>query len=352
MDSENVTRLRLDQARPAKYARSFEMPDGSISVMGIFKVSDEGRTVKVCTDAGHSIGLTSLVESRMNTFFSREGLFLALNNKVVPAAEAGTYVGTIWRSVDDLTSVQQEKTTVIVPEAGKVDFGEPGEWSGLIFHRAIVELSDGSLLAAMYGNFEADTTAPTNPHSKRETKFKPRAFTVRSEDAGRTWRYLASVAVPDPAVTDDTEGFNEWTIARLADGRLLGVIRTGHFTPLVASWSSDEGKTWTSPMTPPELGPGGCDPYLIKLADERLALAYGEMVQPPADREKYFQEYETRWDKRRRCRLAISTDKTGENWRTLDLCDYDDRSAYPSIFEVAPNVLLYQSDLDLWRVEV
>ena len=143
-------------------------------------------------------------------------------------------------------------------------------------------------------------------------------------------------------------------MVRLEDGRLLGVIRTGHFTPMVASWSDDEGKTWTPLQTPPGLGPGGCDPYLLKLQDGRIALAYGEMVQPPAeDQDSYWKMWETDRDLRcRRCRLAISTDRTGQGWQTLDVCDYDLRSAYPTIFEVAPNVILYQSDLQLWRVEI
>jgi hypothetical protein len=204
----------------------------------------------------------------------------------------------------------------------------------------------------MYGNFEEDMTPPTNPHSKRETKYKLRAFVVRSTDQGGTWRYLATVAAPDPALVDDSEGFNEWSLVRLADGRLLGVIRTGHFTPVVASWSDDDGSSWTPPQTPPGLGPGGCDPCLRRLQDGRLALAFGEMVQPPADRERYWREYTTGAEPRRRCRLALSADGTGRAWQTLDVSDYDERSAYPTIFEVAPNVLLYQSDLQLWRVEL
>ena len=58
------------------------------------------------------------------------------------------------------------------------------------FHRRILEAQDGSLLAAMYGNFEQDTIVPTNPRSKSETKYKARAFVVRSTDSGLTWRYL------------------------------------------------------------------------------------------------------------------------------------------------------------------
>ena len=346
-----VTPLRLDQSRPARYARSFQTSDGIIHLLGFFQVTDQGRKVSVEDMSELKLGLTNLSEAQINTIHARPGFFLGLLNKVAPRSP-GTYTGRMWRSFDELRTVQEEETRLIIPEAGKVDFGTPELWAGLFFHRAVVELSDSSLLAAMYGNFEQDTLPPTNPQSKIESKFKLRAFTVRSTDHGETWRYLASAAVPDPERPDDSEGFNEWSIVRLKDGRLLGIIRTGHFTPLVAVWSADEGRTWTSPITPPGLGPAGVDPCLLKLRDGRLALAYGEMAQPPADRQGYWQEFETIGDRRRRCRLAISEDKTGEKWQTLYISDYDNRSAYPTIFEVAPNTILYQADLELWRVEL
>jgi len=353
MESAKVTAVRLDGARPGKYARSFQTLDGSVHLLGIFKIVEQGTRVTIPDESDPPWPRDALLESRINTFFSRPGFFLGLHHKLAPGPE-GTHIGRMWRSFDDLKTLQEEEARVVLPEGGHVDYGRDDEWAGLIFHRAVVESSDGSLLAAMYGNFEQDTTAPTNPHSKRETKYKSRSFVVRSQDQGETWKYVASVAVPDPGVADDREGVNEWSMVRLADGRILGVIRTGHFTPLAVSWSEDEGRTWTPPRTPPGLGPGGCDPYLLKLQDGRIALGYGEMVQPPReDQESYWKLWNERRDmRRRRCRLGISAGKTGEKWETLDVCDYDLRSAYPTIFEVAPNVILYQSDLQLWRVEI
>ena len=351
MKPVKITQLRLDRSRPFRYARSFQTADGTVHLLGLFKVVEQGAKVVARDESDPPWGITALLESQINTFFQRPGLFLGLWHKVKPGPD-GTHLGRMWRSFDDLKTLQEEETHIVIPEAGQIDFGTAGEWAGLIFHRAVVELPDGSLLTAMYGNFQQDTATPTHPWSKTETKYKQRAFVARSADQGEIWRYLASVAVPDPVRPDDSEGFNEWSMVRLDDGRLLGVIRTGHFTPLVASWSEDEGRTWTPPRSLPGLGPAGCDPYLLKLRDGRLALAYGEMVQPPADRERYWREFASHGDRRRRCRLAISLDGTGERWQTLDLSDYADRSAYPTIFEVAPNVILYQSDLDLWRVEI
>jgi len=316
-------------------------------VLGPFKTRNAGKTLSLCSPADPPWG-TLLRESAMNTLFSGDGLFFALRNKVVCDAD-GQCVGKMFRSSDGLKSFQETETRVIIPEAGKVDNGSSGEWSGLFFHRTVVELRDGSLLATMYGNFEQDTIVPTNPRSKSETKYKLRTFVVRSTDRGQTWRYWSTVAVPNPKVVDDSEGFNEWSIARLADGRLFGVIRTGHYTPLVVTWSADDGKTWTKPIAPAGLTPGG-DPYVILLKDGRLALSYGEIVQPKGPREDYWKEYNQRADQRRRCVLAIDADGSGREWVGHTVADYGVRSAYATIFEVERNTIVYQADLDVWRI--
>lgn len=331
-----------------RYARSFRMPDGTIHVLGLFKI-DGDLNVALNEESDPPWGGAMLHEAQMNTFFHRPGLFLSLRNKVKPD-DKGRFTGHMWRSFDDLGTMSAEPCEVVAPQAGCVDFGREGGWAGLFFHRTVIELNDGSLLAAMYGNFEQDVSRPTHPQSRRETLYKLRTFVVRSTDQGRTWHYHASVAVPAPESVDDSEGFNEWTIVRLADGRLFGVMRTGHFTPLAATWSDDEGMSWTPPRTFDELGPAGVDPHLITLSDGRLALAFGQMIQPD-DREQDRQQHQNRRTERC-CRLAIDADGTAERWRVMDVCEYGSRSAYPSIFEIEPGVILYQSDLELWRVAI
>jgi len=340
--------LKVSKADGPRYARSFRAANGTIYLLGPLKTKDAGKKLVLCNPDDPPWG-TLLNEGAMNTLFSEKGLFFALQNKVICAPD-GQCTGKMWRSTDDLKTFKETETRVLIPEAGKVDNGSHGEWVGLVFHRAIVDLRDGSLLAAMYGNFEHDTITPTNPRSKLESKYKLRAFAVRSTDQGQTWRYLSTVATPDPAVVDDSEGFNEWSIVRLADGRLLGIIRTGHYTPLVASWSSDEGKTWTKPVTPAGLGPG-CDPWVIRLSDGRLALAYGQLDQPKGSRESYWPNYSIGADERR-CWLAIDADGSGRNWVSYTVADLAPASAYPTIFEVEPNTIVYQADMNMWRVNL
>ena len=132
----------------------------------------------------------------------------------------------------------------------------------------------------------------------------------------------------------------------LEDGRFLAVMRTGHYTPMVASWSRDGGKTWTEPVDM-GLGPG-VDAYLFKLKDGRLAVAYGQLVQRSGPKKKNARDE----DQRRRCQLAINSDGTGENWVATTVAYFERRSCYPTLFEVEPNVIVYQSDLELWQIQL
>ena len=248
--------------------------------------------------------------------------------------------------------MEKKETVIIIPEAGSVavdDFLEVRDQNGsaIFFHRGIRELPDGTLLACMIGSFEQDNMPTTDPRSKMETPFKMRSFLVSSDDQGDTWRYYSTVAAPQAGVMDDSEGFNEWALLPLDDGRMLAVIRTGHYSPMVASWS-DDGRTW-SPPAKMGLGPG-VDPYLLRLKDGRLALAYGQLVQRGGEKKADWSHE----DQRRKCQLAINPDGTGKGWLATTVADYSQRMAYPTIFEVEPNVILYQSGecLELWRVKL
>jgi hypothetical protein len=184
-----------------------------------------------------------------------------------------------------------------------------------------------------------------DPRSKAETDFKMRVFVVRSTDQGKTWHYLSTVAAPRADVADNTEGFNESTIVQLADGRLLVVMRTGNYSPLAASWSRDEGMTWSEPTALQGVSPG-VDPCLVKLRDGRLALSYGQ-THPRTGPVKPDWRQE---DQRRRCALAINSDGLGQSWVTGTVADYALRGAYTTIYESTQSELLYQSELDMWRV--
>ena len=110
-----------------------------------------------------------------------------------------------------------------------------------------LELPDKSVLLAAYGMLE---------------KVGHEVIAVyRSTDRGTTWELLSSV------VTDYEQ--SEPTLARLKDGRLVMISRPeGAIT-----WSSDEGKTWTTPV---RFGFRIYAPTLLVLDDGTLLCHFGD----------------------------------------------------------------------------
>ena len=375
----------ITRALGPRWIRSFQAPDGTIYLLGSMKSTDGGRSVVMCDKSDPELGNEVMVRSTPSDSFelpygfahiiSRRGLFLGFGFRVLPVDKGGAAavgglvepaegrcVTEMWRSFDNLKTIEKGETSVFLPEAGKIlttkwtpeDTAEKlAGWAGLFFWRGVVERSDGSLLMSMYGNFEQDRMRSTDPRSRGEGTYKMRCFVVRSTDQGKTWRYVSTIAAPRAGVVDDTEGPNEPWIEQLDDGRILAVMRTGHYTPMIASWSEDGGETWTEAVDM-GLGPG-VDACVLKLRDGRLAMAYGQLVQRSGPKtEDWRQE-----DQRRRCQLALNLDGTGESWVTTTVADFEPwgkawtyRSAYPTIFEVEPGVIVYQCDADLWRVEL
>ena len=342
--------VKITAAR-CRHPRAVQAPDGTLYVYGALKSNDGGKFFWPVEESDPAFG-SFLHAEKLTSLLWRKGLFLGFYWNLT-CSDAGRCVGRMWRSRDGMKTVEKKETVLIIPEAGSVPvdtFSEVKDQQSSIifFHRGLREMPDGTLLACMIGSFEEDKAPTTDPRSKMETPMKMRSFLVRSGDQGDTWKYLSTVAAPRAGVVDDTEGFNEWALLPLDDGRMLAVMRTGHYTPMVASWSDDGGKTWTPP-TDMGLGPG-VDPYLLRLQDGRLAVAYGQLVQRSGGK----QEHWTQEDQRRRCQLAINADGSGKGWVATTVADYSRRMAYPTIFEVEPNVILYQSGecLELWRVEV
>ncbi|MEE3370559.1 MAG: exo-alpha-sialidase [Planctomycetota bacterium] len=109
----------------------------------------------------------------------------------------------------------------------------------------IVRLPNGDLLATMYGDLKGDK--------------QYRTMIVRSKDLGRSWRYYSTVAYqpqdPDPHRVGQFCGYCEPSLVLLQNGQLLCVMRTqgteipNEYRPLYASWSDDEGKTWSRPQS-------------------------------------------------------------------------------------------------------
>jgi len=124
-------------------------------------------------------------------------------------------------------------------------------------YRSIIELSDGDLLASMYGKL------------KGEKKY--RSFVVKSTDHGESWSYLSTIAY-DPNI--GTEGFCEPVMGLLKNGGILCMMRTGSGEPLYQSRSGDCGERWSKPVP---TGARGVDPDLVVMKSGIVACSYGRL---------------------------------------------------------------------------
>lgn len=325
-----------------KWIRCILASNGTIYLKDSTKSIDGGKTFISHDD----IDIEDIIAQPERAVLSKPEIFYALNGptKIV---SPGVFSVKCWRSTDNLKTIQTGEAIINVPEGPKKHI-EDGKWNGIFVYRTVLEMPDGKWLATMYGNFETDTLAPQGTDAEEECQFMMRTFIVTSDDNGKTWDYLSTVAIPqkgDPV----GEGFVEPALTLLNDGRLLCVMRGGHHFPLYSSWSSDNGKTWTAPLYTGL--DRGCDPCLITLHDGRVALSWGRrypegwsIVSPEGDKGRFVYPGEGYNN------LSISDDG-GKTWTTNKI-DEKTGSCYSTIFEIEPNVIFCQVDNWCWRIKL
>ena len=307
-----------------RWVRSFRGPDGTIYLRDRVMSRDGGFTLEPQT--GVDVEPLNIKPERVVLV---DGDLVYGSNGRLQMVTAGVYRIPTWTSHDGLETIVADSATVYVPE-GTAYVRRPHEWHGMWVFGNIVEARDGAWLMTMYGNFESDTLEPLHLKPGAAVIAQQRSFLVRSEDEGRTWRYLSTIAAPKPG-DPVGEGFVEPTMVRLDDGRLLAVMRTGHHFPLYASWSEDDGATWSEP-TWTGLG-HGCDPSLIKLSDGRVALAWGNRFPPGWSRigERHDAE-RFEYPGTGTVNLALSSDG-GRTWTSQPIAQ-NAGSCYATILEV------------------
>ena len=198
-------------------------------------------------------------------------MFFAENDCLLPSKHSS-----------DLVCVgrEQGEARLSVPryeETGRSDQVKP--FLAVPWHRSVLEMPDGSLLAAIYGRFEEDRT----PSEYAPSMFRFRSFTVISHDRGKNWSFLSTIA----SAPVEQEGFDEPVMVRLThgehQGRLVCLMRTGRVSPIYQSESDNDGKNWT-PAHPlrwmySKLGHWrdvvGTDPDLVEMQDGALAVSFG-----------------------------------------------------------------------------
>ncbi|MSP14114.1 MAG: exo-alpha-sialidase [Chloroflexi bacterium] len=258
----------------------------------------------------------------------------------------GDYTGQMWDTTDEWRTVSGPTPCRIpLPQAkdGHDDGGKP--YSGVTFHRTVLELPGGDLLATIYCWFKEDNIPST--YEPKMNRF--RCILLRSGDQGQNWRYISTIAA-DAAVGQ--EGFDEPAMVRLSTGpragRLICVIRTGpRSDPLYQCHSDDEGQTWSTPRPLPLRG---VDPDLVEMSAAAgepgiLALSFGWRVltDPPAAEHGNY--------------VAFSTDQ-GESWGYATHLPIEAHSGatrstcYTGLREVEPGKLLVTFDIGWWGTPV
>jgi hypothetical protein len=141
-------------------------------------------------------------------------------------------------------------------QAGKLDPIAAGGPESCVPSR-IVEMADGAwLLVASHCPGEA-----WHIESGEQLHF------YRSADQGKTWSYYSALIPPPPL------SLSEPSIVPLPDGRWLMVAREGSgYIPGVRSYSSDQGKTWSTPEELPFVVNGRTCAALLK--DGRMLFTF------------------------------------------------------------------------------
>jgi len=191
----------------------------------------------------------------------RDGTIFLLDTYVMPGSKADHGVGELWKSHDDLRTVDGPiSVDFYLPKfnwrGSSDDTGRPHGAARL--HRSIIEMPNGDLLTTLYGWFGDDRA----PCPYMPTMMKTRTVLIRSTDRGANWSYLSTVAV-DGAV--GTEGFGEPVLVRISQGahagRLLCLMRTGR--ELYGAHSDDAGLSWSH--AEPVRFPGIVDIYATQV---------------------------------------------------------------------------------------
>jgi hypothetical protein len=164
-----------------------------------------------------------------------------------------------------------------------------------------VTLKDGKYLVTLNGWFEQALSKNGFPAfdlapGARE-RVKTSIVAAESED-GFHWKIRAIIA-DEKWPLAGIEGPNEGTLARLKDGRLMSVFRSYYSSyPYGASWSSDEGKTWTEPVW--TYFAWSVDPRMAVMPDGTVVLSGG----------------------RPGVLMWFNVDGTGKNWQVIDILDH------------------------------
>ncbi len=233
---------------------------------------------------------------------------LMATSYITQKADSLDITGYHWISVDNGQTWTPRTSNIVSPNPQPT---RNANWGGLLFHRTLIQMADGSIQGTMYGEYTGD---------KRN-----RVVWIKSTDGGANWTVVSTVAY---SPTIGSEGYNEPVGIQAADGSLLVIMRTGSASyPLYQTRSTDGGLTWSDPITLPGVDPAATysvDPDLTMMANGTLVLSFG----------------------RPSTNLLFSLDGSGYSWGFLTTPIFAASTKdYMGVREVAPNKLLIVADL-------
>ena len=102
-------------------------------------------------------------------------------------------------------------------------------------------------------------------------------YIFESCDCGRTWNYLSQIPTNEEAVQSNpnAEGFCEPMMAKLPDGSISILLRTGSNDPSFIARSTDDCKTWTKPQV---FDSNGVLPQILTLKNGITLASYGRPI--------------------------------------------------------------------------
>lgn len=292
---------------PAAFFPIFQYRNGTIVVNNTYWSEDEGKTWNNGKDGPPGNEGISAIELD-------NGDVITLNmNEWIMDGDTGWYDSSYLRFKPD-GKIEKEPSRAYIPDGSKGlmdDENHFREGAGGVFDHNIVQLSNGELIATMFGNFKDDQVQI--PYFDYPI-FKYRTWAMHSGDQGKTWKYLSTIAY-DPEI--GMESFCEPTLVRLKNGDLLCAMRTngrGEGGPVYLSRSTDDGRTWSKPEPATDLG---VYPNMVQLDNGVLVLTYGRPNQ---------------W-------IAFSTDD-GKTWQGHSCFSKYRGSDYNFVAKVGPNQVM------------
>ena len=247
--------------------RIVALPDGRVLVGRgdvALTTSDSGGT----WDVGPAIARPHLLPLRDGGYFFLKGRGIATDKPGLFSLEMA--------HVQSLDENATEERISWSPATARVDRWTPltadneTEVDHLGVGGPFLELEDGTLLAACYGNFKGDTVPMEGfPATSGQKWFKYRTYLLASNDGGAHWEYLSTIAYDGET---GQESFCEPAMVDLGGGELLAVMRTGRFAPMFQARSLDGGKTWQKPESTHILG---LAPQMVLLENGALVCSFG-----------------------------------------------------------------------------